>query len=189
MSARPPGEMLSAMGETQILCALRSGLHGVEEVNRKVIRDMFGHRLNFRENLYFNGLHLMINRNDYQLELFNGDTGVVVKDPENNMDLRAFFTAADGSVRSFALSILPPHESCYAMTVHKSQGSEFDTIILVLPDKCSPLLTRELIYTAVTRARHKIEIWGSEDVFRESVETGTSRRGGLDEKLWGSSCF
>jgi exodeoxyribonuclease V alpha subunit len=81
---------------------------------------------------------------------------------------------------------LPEHETAFAMTVHKSQGSEFDRVLFVLPDRDSPILTRELVYTGITRARNAIEIWASDVVFSAAVARRTQRSSGLNSLLWGS---
>jgi exodeoxyribonuclease V alpha subunit len=80
---------------------------------------------------------------------------------------------------------LPEHETVFAMTVHKSQGAEFDRVVLILPDRDSPVLARELIYTAMTRARKKVEIWGEEAVFQTAVARRTERMSGVKDALWG----
>ncbi|HLA05312.1 MAG TPA: ATP-binding domain-containing protein, partial [Syntrophales bacterium] len=90
-----------------------------------------------------------------------------------------------GAVRKFLPSRLPAHETVYAMTVHKSQGSEFDRVLFMLPDRDVPLLTRELIYTGITRAKNFVEIWGKEEIFREAVSRRITRKSGLGELLWG----
>jgi exodeoxyribonuclease V alpha subunit len=100
--------------------------------------------------------------------------------------LRVFFPPVAGQPRSFLPARLPPHETVYAMTVHKSQGSEFDQVLLLLPDRDSPVLTRELLYTAVTRARHKMVVWGRDDVLRTAVARRVQRSSGLRDALWGS---
>ena len=87
------------------------------------------------------------------MRLFNGDVGIVLPDPEAGKELRVFFPAPDGSLRKFHPLRLPEHETVYAMTVHKSQGSEFDEVLFMLPDRPSPVLTRELIYTGMIRAK------------------------------------
>ena len=82
------------------------------------------------------------------------------------------------------LHLLPAHETVFAMTVHKSQGSEFDRVLLILPEQDSPLLTRELLYTAITRARNNIEIWGNKNLFCNAVKRRTERISGLRQALW-----
>jgi exodeoxyribonuclease V alpha subunit len=127
----------------------------------------------------------MVTRNDYALKLFNGDIGIILPDPAADNELRAFFPAADGGLRALLPLRLPDHETAYAMTVHKSQGSEFERVLLLLPDRQSDVLSRELIYTAITRAKDNVEVWGAEDVFVASVERRIERRSGLRDALWG----
>jgi exodeoxyribonuclease V alpha subunit len=111
----------------------------------------------------------------------NGSEAIPAAEP-----LRVFFPSAAGQSRSFPPSRLPSHETVYAMTVHKSQGSEFDMVLLLLPDRDSPVLTRELLYTAVTRARRKVVVWGRDDVLRTAVARHVQRSSGLRDALWGS---
>jgi exodeoxyribonuclease V alpha subunit len=128
---------------------------------------------------------VMITRNDYSLRLFNGDIGVIVPDPENPQVLKAYFRNETGELRSFTPGVLPEHQTVFAMTVHKSQGSEFDRVLLILPDRDSELLSRELLYTAITRARQQVEIWGSREIFVRAVKRRIKRTSGLAETLWG----
>ena len=128
----------------------------------------------------------MVTRNDYQLRLFNGDMGITLPDPEGNRELRVFFPSLDGRGRKFPPLRLPEHETVYALTVHKSQGSEFDRVLLILPDRDAPVLTRELIYTGITRAREAVEIWGPETIFSRAVSRRLHRSSGLREALWGA---
>jgi exodeoxyribonuclease V alpha subunit len=128
---------------------------------------------------------VLVTQNDYQLSLFNGDVGIVFPDTASG-GLGACFAAADGSARVLAPSRLPPHETVFAMTVHKSQGSEFDDVAVVLPDERSPLLGRELLYTAVTRARRSVTLYADEAAVRAAVARRVERASGLGELLWGS---
>jgi exodeoxyribonuclease V alpha subunit len=126
----------------------------------------------------------MITRNDYNLRLFNGDVGVILPDYGQCNELRAFFRDAEGNIRKLPPVMLPEHETVFAMTVHKSQGSEFESILLILPDKDSPVLTRELIYTGMTRAKKSVEIWGTEGIFRTAVSRRIMRTSGLYDALY-----
>ena len=126
----------------------------------------------------------MITRNDYQLNLFNGDVGIALRDSESNNDIRVFFIGADNIIRKFHPLRLPAHETVFAMTVHKSQGSEFDHVLLLLTDRDSPVLTRELIYTGITRAREKVAVWGTEQIFKTAVSRCIERTSGLRDALW-----
>lgn len=92
----------------------------------------------------------------------------------------------EGLFREFVPLRLPEHETMYAVTVHKSQGSEFGNVLLLLPDADSPVLTRELIYTGITKARERVEIWGEESVFRTAVSRRIVRTSGLRDALWGT---
>ena len=127
----------------------------------------------------------MITKNDYNLGLFNGDVGLIMPGPENKKSSQAFFRDDPGMVRTVAPPLLPGHETVFALTVHKSQGSEFNRLVLILPDRDSPVLTRELIYTAITRAREKVEIWGRKEVFVAAVKRKIKRASGLAAELWG----
>jgi exodeoxyribonuclease V alpha subunit len=126
----------------------------------------------------------MITQNDYTLNLFNGEVGVILPDPDAGQELRAWFPGENGRWRKFPPPRLPAHETVYALTVHKSQGSEFDRVLLILPDRDAPVLTRELLYTGITRARKGVEIWGREAVFRAAVGRRIQRSSGLRETLW-----
>ncbi len=133
---------------------------------------------------WYRGRPIMITRNDYNLKLFNGDIGVVFPDAEANDEMRVCFAYADGAIRKFPPSRLPAHETVFAMTIHKSQGSEFGAVLLILPGDDAPILTRELIYTGLTRARDHVEIWSPESVLRAALSKRASRTSGLRDALW-----
>ena len=121
----------------------------------------------------------MVRQNDYALGLFNGDIGLCLAGEHG---LRVYFEGEDG-FRAFAPARLPSHDSAFAMTVHKSQGSEFSEVLLALPESPSPLLTRALFYTGITRAKHKVEIWGLPARLAEAVNTRAERAAGLAQRL------
>lgn len=124
----------------------------------------------------------MVVRNDYNLKLFNGDIGFV---RTNEMkELRACFTGPEQTLREVLPLRLPEHETAYAMTVHKSQGSEFERVLLILPKEDSAVLTRELVYTGLTRASTEVELWSDPEIFITGVRRKISRRSGLREALW-----
>lgn len=183
-----PLEVFRAFERFRFLCALREGPYGVHAVNRAIERGLRQEGLispGRMEN--YAGRPILISRNDYGLGLFNGDMGVILPDPETGGNLRAFFPGMDGGFRTFHPLMLPEHETVFAMTVHKSQGSEFDRVCLILPDKDSPVLTRELLYTGITRARERVELWATEEVFKTAVSRRIERASGLRDALWGSS--
>jgi exodeoxyribonuclease V alpha subunit len=127
---------------------------------------------------------VLVTRNDYTLMLFNGDIGVTLPDPARG-PLCVHFPGPAGQTRPFAPQRLPEHETAYALTVHKSQGSEFDEVLLILPDRDSPVLTRELLYTALTRARNRIVVCGRAEVIATAVGRRIRRASGLRDALWG----
>jgi exodeoxyribonuclease V alpha subunit len=131
---------------------------------------------------WYPGRPVMVTRNDYGLKLFNGDVGICLLKAG---ELRVCFEDADGRIRSLAPGRLPEHETAYAMTVHKSQGSEFDEVVFLLPEPESPILNRPLIYTAITRAKRRAEIWGSEQALTAGIRKLPERTSGLRERLWG----
>jgi exodeoxyribonuclease V alpha subunit len=179
--ATSPAGALEELEHFRILTPHREGRHGVIALNRLVESALLP--------FYSAGsagiplLPVMVTGNNYDLGLFNGDTGVVT-------DMRAgggqtvYFPGTESELRSFSALRLPPHETAFTLTVHKSQGSEFDRVLLILPDQLSDVLSRELLYTAVTRARTRLEIWGVEDVFCRAVERRIERRSGLVDRLW-----
>lgn len=182
MQGKDPLGALELFERYRILCGLREGPFGVVAMNR-LVEGILKQEGRIRPGgPWYAGRPIMVTQNDYDLELFNGDTGIILEDPGHG--LRAFFSTLDGGLKKIHPVRLPEHETVYAMTVHKSQGSEFDRVLLILPDRDSPVLTRELIYTAVTRAREHVEVWGTEDVFRTAVGRRTQRTSGLRDALW-----
>ncbi|MEW6290904.1 MAG: exodeoxyribonuclease V subunit alpha [Thermodesulfobacteriota bacterium] len=177
IAAASPVEALRAMGESAVLSALRRGALGVEGVNQ-----LASELLAPQGGAHFHGRPVMISRNHYGLQLYNGDTGLLLRDPQADNELRAFFPA-EGGMRKLLPARLPEHETAFALTVHKSQGSEFAHVVLILPAESSPVLCRELVYTGITRAVQSVEIWGAKDVFVEAVHSRTRRKSGLVRAL------
>ena len=176
-------DRLAALERFRVLCAHRSGPHGVVTTNGEIetlLAD--AHLIDRRLGPTYAGRPVMITRNDYQLQLFNGDVGTIV---ERQGKLLAAFVAAGDEERHYSPARLPPHETVFAMTIHKSQGSEFDHVAVLLGDRSSPLLTRELLYTAVTRAQRKVTLYATEAVLREAIERRTERGSGLRDALRG----
>ena len=117
---------------------------------------------------------------------FNGDIGITLPEPgAPDKELFVYFPDNAGGVRRFQTYQLPEHETVFAMTVHKSQGSEFDEVFFILPDQDYSILTSELIYTALTRARRKIHIWGNREIINSAVARKIERVSGLRDALWG----
>jgi exodeoxyribonuclease V alpha subunit len=185
-----PSEALQQLTRFKILCALNVGPFGVAAINRLAERVLSRQNLiqpdPSGEDPWYPGRPVLITRNNYQLGLFNGDIGITMADSASAANqLVVFFPGNSGEVRRFQPYQLPEHETVYAMTVHKSQGSEFDEVLFILPDKDFPILTRELLYTALTRARVKISIWGQRSIFHSAVDRTIERTSGLRDALWG----
>lgn len=178
-----PLPLFDALNRFRILCATRSGSRGAEHVNALVAAHV---RHAARVPLavgahWFTGRPIMVTRNDYALGLFNGDIGIAL--PDAHGVLRVWFRRADGTARAVSPAALPPHETAFALTVHKSQGSEFDEAALVLPASFGRVLTRELVYTAVTRARTRVQVIGPRRVLAQAVATRTQRDSGLAARV------
>ena len=136
------------------------------------------------EGRWYVGRPLLVTENDYGIRLYNGDTGVVVSSATSGRPTAAF--ERRGGVVTFSPTRLAAVETVYAMTVHKSQGSQFDAAAVLLPDPASRVLTRELLYTAVTRARSRLVLVGTEESIRAAVDRPIARASGLRTRLWES---
>lgn len=183
-AAAPASEILQAFGRYQLLCALRDGPFGVQGLNQRIEQRLQQrHQIKRPESgsRWYPGRPVMVTRNDSALGLFNGDIGITLRDADNQ--LRVCFPLPDGSIKSVHPGRLPPHDTAWAMTVHKSQGSEFDHTALVMPVQFSPVLTRELVYTAITRARQRLTIYSEPAIFHRAVQLQTQRRSGLADRL------
>jgi exodeoxyribonuclease V alpha subunit len=171
---------LGVFEHSRVLAALHRGPFGVDEINR-----LIASRLQSRDLIQggqeYQGKPVMVTANDYEVGLFNGDIGLLWRD--ENQVLRVYFLLAENQVRSVSIRQLPEHICAYALTVHKSQGSEFDEVLLVLPVERSPVVTRELIYTGITRARRTVTIHGSGETFLEGCRMRVQRASALAEKL------
>jgi exodeoxyribonuclease V alpha subunit len=182
LKASEPLQAIAALTRFRVLCALRVGPFGVAGLNQTIEEILDEEGLIDRQNPWYAHRPIMIRRNDYNLKLFNGDNGVILNDPASS-ELRAFFLGPDNSLRQFLPIRLPEHETAYAMTVHKSQGSEFDRILLILPDSQTAVLTRELLYTGITRARSSVEIWYDDALLRAAISERVLRFSGLRDTL------
>lgn len=177
-----------AFNTFRVLCAVRSGPSGVAQINeglvqhaRKVLAEVVTASGAGANSPWFPGRPVMVLVNDPAMQLFNGDIGLTL--PTADGTLKVFFPLAGGGWRAIAPLRLPAHETAFAMTVHKSQGSEFDEVLMVLPAETSRVLSRELVYTGVTRARSRVALWASEEAFRASIGKPTQRRTGLVARL------
>jgi exodeoxyribonuclease V alpha subunit len=177
-------EKLISFNQFRILCAHRRGELGSEKINGQVATILGEHFKFDTRPPWYRDQPVMVQINDYRQKLYNGDIGIVGTDSEDEQRLVAWFHGSDGELRAFYPSRLPPHESVYAMTIHKSQGSEFDKVLVILPAELSPILSRELLYTAVTRASKEVFIMATDDVISQAVDKEISRASGLTDSLW-----
>ena len=178
-----PLPLFDALNRFRVLCATRLGPRGVDQVNALMaaqVRRSAGVTLAVGAQ-WFAGRPVMVTRNDYALGLFNGDIGIAL--PGAGGALRVYFRTADGGLRAVSPAALPPHDTAFALTVHKSQGSEFEHAVLMLPSTFSRVLSRELVYTAITRARERVEVIGASAVLAQAIATPTQRDSGLAARI------
>ena len=177
-----------AFSSFRVLCAVREGPRGVIAINERVTHQarqklgplLSAHGIDTRS-AWYPGRPVMVLRNDYVLKLFNGDIGITLPDAAG--ELMVFFPDAGSGFRAVAPVRLPVHQTAFAMTVHKSQGSEFDEVLVLLPEQRSRVVTRELLYTAVTRARQRVTLCSGAEVLAAAIESPTRRHSGLLARL------
>ncbi len=180
-SCQEVGQALQVFARARLLCAAHEGPLGERELNRQVAE-----RLRMAGLLVggddAHGTPVMVTVNDYEMGLFNGDIGLLWKSPTGVLE--ACFPDLDGEVRHIPAASLPEHVSAWAMTVHKSQGSEFDEVLLILPNEAkSPLLLRELVYTGITRARARLLLHSTRHSLAKACKTPVQRSSGLAARL------
>jgi exodeoxyribonuclease V alpha subunit len=171
---------LAALDRHRLLCAHRRGPYGVLRWGLEVERWLAAAIPGYGEDgEWYVGRPLVVTANDYEMSLYNGDTGVIVETPHG---VRAAF-ARGAAAKLFPPVRLDAIQTVHAMTVHRAQGSQFDSVSFVAPPPDSPLLTRELLYTAVTRARRHVLLIGSEEAIRGAVQRPANRASGLRHRL------
>jgi len=179
VEAKTIEQAIKAFEKFQLLCAVHKGPLGVEALN-----ELISYRLLLRHKMgavqQFNGQPIMMTQNDYENHLFNGDIGLLW---QTDQQFSAYFLQHDGSLKSYPLIGLTHYQTAWAMTVHKSQGSEYDDVLLVLPSQSSARLNRELIYTGITRAKSKFYLCSEPSVFVSSCLQKTLRTSNLSTKL------
>ena len=176
--------VFSAFNQFQVLCSNRQGENGVIDINARVEHQLARQNKIQLTGQWYIGRPVMVTENNTGVHLFNGDIGICLYDKET-AKLSVFFLRPDGSIKKILPSRIPKHETVFAMTIHKSQGSEFDQCLCVLPDTINPVLSKELIYTAITRAKTRLKIRSSYSVFCQSLQQKVERTSGLFEKLTG----
>jgi exodeoxyribonuclease V alpha subunit len=169
---------LAMLRRHRVLTAVREGEAGSRTLNARIALAL--QKTGAREDAFFHGRPVMIRENSYRHGLYNGDVGLVWIDADGNA--RVWFDT-DAGPRAWLPAALPAHESAFALTVHKSQGSEFDDVLLALPDKSVRVASRELLYTGITRARRSLTLWANENVLSEAVARRAQRWSGLADEL------
>lgn len=178
-------QIFQAFNRFQVLCSNRQGSNSVADINHRVEQRLVAAGLIQRTGIWYNGRPVMATQNDPALHIYNGDIGLCLSDPEQTGKLMVYFQRPDGSFKKILPSRLPHCETVFAMTIHKSQGSEFDEVLIVLPDQINPILTKELLYTAITRAKRSVKLAAARTVFMQAVRQQVERYGGLVEKVRG----
>jgi exodeoxyribonuclease V alpha subunit len=172
---------IKKLNQLRVLCAIREGERGLYAINKKIENYLIQKRLIKYTGDFYENRPIMITGNNYELELFNGDVGIIRKN-EKGVAM-AWFENADGSLRSVFPAFISNPETVYAMTIHKSQGSEFNKVLIILPDQDIAILTRELLYTAITRAREKVIVQAKKEVILNAANARVKRTSGIAERL------
>jgi exodeoxyribonuclease V alpha subunit len=178
--------VLRRVDALRVLAAHRSGTLGVDGLNRTITAKLVDH-LQVPSSQWgtpwWTGRMVLVTENDYEHDLWNGDIGVVVRTAERT---EVVFPGRDrgAPTRAVAAASMPAHETAFAMTIHKSQGSQFDHAVVVLPEAMSRILTRELVYTGISRAKERLTLCGDEHVLRQSLVARVHRATSLEARLW-----
>lgn len=180
LSSQESDRMFDMLKTFRILSPHRTGPFGVEYLNNKVKDILIRDGAISRYETWYHGKPVIINQNDYGLGLHNGDIGIcIINKGEKNICFQK-----DDGYKEVVVSRLPDYDPAYVLTVHKSQGSEFDDLLLVLPAGESKVMTRELLYTAITRARSSVKIFGGKEILKKGIATKLERFSGLRDSLW-----
>lgn len=172
----------------RVLTAVREGPAGSQTLNAQIAAALDPAR---RGSGFFHGRLVLITENSYRHGLFNGDIGIAWREDSDAMGapieptVRVWFDA-DGGPRAWLPAALPAHESAFALTVHKSQGSEFERVFLALPERGARPVSRELLYTGLTRCRQAVTVWATEQTLRDGIARRAQRWSGLAARLAGS---
>ncbi len=174
--------IFSQFNQFQILCATRHGENGIFDINNKIEEKLIQQNKIRTTGQWYIGRPIMVTQNNTETQLYNGDIGIFLQD-KNSEKPAVFFLLPGGNVKKILPSRLPAHETVFAMSIHKSQGSEFNECLCILPTTMSPILSKELIYTAITRAKTKIKMYCTYSIFSHTLQNKITRTGGLYEKL------
>ncbi len=173
---------LKKMNALRVLCAVREGEQGLYAINNRIEKYLDNKKLIQYTVPFYENRPIILTRNYYEHGLFNGDTGIIRANEQGT--LMAWFEDSSGTIKSIMPGYLSEAETVFAMTIHKSQGSEFDEVLVVLPSLAdSPLLTRELLYTAVTRAKKKVYVQGSKETILAAAQRVVERASGIGARF------
>lgn len=175
--------VFAAFNRFQVLCSNQRGPNSVSDINTLVEQELSRRDKIRLGGLWYPGRPVMITANNPGLQLYNGDIGLCMPDAESDGQLRVFFLRGDGSFKKLLPARLLACETVFAMTIHKSQGSEFERVLIMLPKRVNPVLSKELLYTAITRAKTSVKIVADHAVFMASVTHKVQRDSGLGDKL------
>lgn len=182
MQSKDAEQALERMTRFQILSPVRDGVFGVNNLNKLIKERLQRSGLIYGNSSYFHGQPIMVIENSYKSGLYNGDVGIIWNE---DGELKGYFPMPEGGTKRFSLAKLPAFETVFAMTVHKSQGSEFDNVLVVFPDQYVEHLTKELLYTAITRAKKAVSIFGEEKALKKAISTKVNRSSLLKRELMG----
>ncbi len=180
---KPFIDIYSVFNRFQVLCSNKEGRNSVSDINSRVEQKLAQQGRIRITGLWYVGRPVLVTQNNPLLHLYNGDIGLCLPDNTQNGRLMVFFQRPDGSVKSYLPSRISQCETVFAMTIHKSQGSEFDEVLIVLPDNINPVLTKELLYTAITRAKKTVKLLADKAVFTATVQQKVDRVTGLVNKF------
>lgn len=181
-TCKTPEEAFELLAEFKILSATRQGDLGIDAINQQIHEFFVQQGLIKKQGNIYPFQPIMITENNHKNQLFNGDIGIIWPTKDG---LLAAFTDVEGNIRFIAPGRLPAFETVYAMTIHKTQGSEFSNVALVLPTTSSAILSRELLYTGITRAKKHLSIHSNEVIWRQTVQAQINRYSGLAQRLFG----
>ncbi|MCW3109774.1 MAG: exodeoxyribonuclease alpha subunit, partial [Segetibacter sp.] len=173
---------LQKLNQLRVLCAVREGEQGLYSLNTAIENYLRKKKLITKKSEYYENRPIIVTKNYYSLGLFNGDVGIIR--PDENGVLKAWFEDSNNELKSVFPGYVAESETVFAMTIHKSQGSEYDKVLVILPDNSNiQILTRELLYTAVTRAKSKVIVQASEAVILHTAEGVVERASGIMERF------
>ena len=173
---------IEKLNDIRVLCAVREGKHGIYAINKRIETYLQQKNLLRISTENYEHRPILVSKNNKELNLFNGDVGIIRKDSKGNM--MAYFIDKNGEVREIQPSFIGSYETVFAMTIHKSQGSEFKDVLIILPEnKENRLLTKELLYTAITRAKKSVTIQGTEAIIVQTVQNRVKRISGIIDRI------